>query len=609
MKNKLNVSIGIPAFNEERNMRKLLTSLLSQKQDKFKLLEIIVVVDGSTDNTEAIVRSFKNPLIRCISYKRRRGQQARQNEIVKEFSGDVLVFLEADLVPYSESTIDELVWPFYLYGKAGMVIGAGVPLPPRTFYESILYQGTVVKMRIFNSWKSGINVYSCGGHSMKALSRAVAKKILWPCNVPEDAYTYLRLKQLGIEIRKNSNAKAYIRNVTNFKDRIRQCKKFHAGKHALEHNFTKSFLRSEYSIPKKIMLSTTAEELIKDPLWTTLYLLETALNRIFSMWARQFSALYPVYNSSKSLLTRIPDRTSRYTITVGIPAYNEEKNIVPLVRSLLRQQITSGVLTKLLVISDGSTDKTTNKFEKIKNKKFKFIDRKERLGLNRTQNEIIKNSASDILVLLDADVLPADKRFIDGLIEPFISDGSVGLTGAKIKNVPPTTLIEKILSHGQEFKNSLFEAINGGENIYICHGRARAFKKELYENIIWQGDVPEDAYSYLSCVREGFRFAYAKDAVALFRLPMTLSDHIKQTKRFESGKQILYRHFSKEIVINSYQMPLKVLIKSSFVSLLKNPLLFVSYAALRFYVFHINKEKISHEAMYDVSVTTKNLGL
>ena len=51
MRKKLTVTIGIPAYNEEANVRNLLVSLLAQKETNFKLQEIIVVSDGSTDKT------------------------------------------------------------------------------------------------------------------------------------------------------------------------------------------------------------------------------------------------------------------------------------------------------------------------------------------------------------------------------------------------------------------------------------------------------------------------------------------------------------------------------------------------------------------------------
>jgi len=45
-------------------------------------------------------------------------------------------------------------------------------------------------------------------------------------------------------------------------------------------------------------------------------------------------------------------------ITIGIPAYNEEKNIGNLLNDILNQKLEHNILEKILVISDNSTDKT-----------------------------------------------------------------------------------------------------------------------------------------------------------------------------------------------------------------------------------------------------------
>lgn len=50
------VSIIIPAFNEGKNINKILTSALNQTYDNF---EVIVVDDGSQDNTGKICEKYK----------------------------------------------------------------------------------------------------------------------------------------------------------------------------------------------------------------------------------------------------------------------------------------------------------------------------------------------------------------------------------------------------------------------------------------------------------------------------------------------------------------------------------------------------------------------
>ena len=58
MNKKLNVAICIPAYNEGKNIRKILDALHWQKTEKINITSIVVVSSGSTDDTDDIVREY-----------------------------------------------------------------------------------------------------------------------------------------------------------------------------------------------------------------------------------------------------------------------------------------------------------------------------------------------------------------------------------------------------------------------------------------------------------------------------------------------------------------------------------------------------------------------
>src|SRR3989338_7410005 len=121
----IKVSVGIPAYNEEANIKNLLTALLGQKQDGFELLEIIVVSDGSSDKTADIVRSLNNSLINLIEDKERLGQQARQNQILKMNGSDLLVIIEADTLPADDEFLVNLIKPLISEEKQNLAMTIG----------------------------------------------------------------------------------------------------------------------------------------------------------------------------------------------------------------------------------------------------------------------------------------------------------------------------------------------------------------------------------------------------------------------------------------------------------------------------------------------------
>jgi len=299
---KPTVTIGIPAYRESINLNRLLPALLSQNQKLFSLKEIIVVSDGKDQATREVVKRLGSPIIKLLENKTRLGQQLSQNRIIKEFKGDVLVIIEADTHPSSPDTLNLLLVPYTQKNlELGMVVGKSVSLPAKTFFEKVMNHAQLIKQGIFSEWKDGLNFFTANGHSMKALSRNFAKKIKWPTDVPEDTYTYLRLRELGLGMKRVKTAQALMRNVTNFNDRIRQCTKYHTGKKALTKYFPPETMAVETQIPLEIILKHTLSKLVTNPFWTLIYLIEAVINRIFTSWQSGFNPLYEIYYSSKIL--------------------------------------------------------------------------------------------------------------------------------------------------------------------------------------------------------------------------------------------------------------------------------------------------------------------
>ena len=99
MKNDL-VSVVIPCYNQAHFLRKAIESVLGQTYQHF---EVIVVDDGSTDDTANIATSYPN--VRCVR-QRNQGLSAARNTGLREARGNYLVFLDADdrLLPHAFET-------------------------------------------------------------------------------------------------------------------------------------------------------------------------------------------------------------------------------------------------------------------------------------------------------------------------------------------------------------------------------------------------------------------------------------------------------------------------------------------------------------------------
>ena len=89
---ELKFSIVIPTFNRAPHIGLAIQSLLDQTYGNF---EILVIDDGSTDNTKDVVKTFSDSRVRYIAQENRERGAARNNGI-KNATGDIIGFLDSD---------------------------------------------------------------------------------------------------------------------------------------------------------------------------------------------------------------------------------------------------------------------------------------------------------------------------------------------------------------------------------------------------------------------------------------------------------------------------------------------------------------------------------
>lgn len=86
------VSVVVPVYNGEVTLAKTLGSILNQT---FRDLEVVVIDDGSTDNTLAVVSGFEDPRIKAFSYENG-GLPVARNRGIERATGEFISFIDAD---------------------------------------------------------------------------------------------------------------------------------------------------------------------------------------------------------------------------------------------------------------------------------------------------------------------------------------------------------------------------------------------------------------------------------------------------------------------------------------------------------------------------------
>ena len=217
----------------------------------------------------------------------------------------------------------------------------------------------------------------------------------------------------------------------------------------------------------------------------------------------------------------------------------------------------------------------------------------------------MKLTQSDVLVLVDADTQIKDKNFISKITGPIISKNA-DLTSVRVQELPATTFLEKTLDTSMKLKKYIFESINNGDNIYTCHGRARAFSKNLYKKIKFQDSVTEDAYSYLYSIKNNFKYKFVSNTQIYYQLPTNMHDHENQSVRFIKSKKYLSAKFGEDFVINAYRLPIGVTILNLAKFLINNPLELATYT-LVFTLSNLKARTKKTKATWEMSTSSKKL--
>lgn len=105
----------IPAYNEEKTIEEVLDAVKSAKI----IDDIIVVSDGSIDSTAEIAREAR---VDVIELRRNMGKGGAMKAGLDACRGDIILFLDADLIGLKEEHVIKLVEPVSS-GRADMSIG------------------------------------------------------------------------------------------------------------------------------------------------------------------------------------------------------------------------------------------------------------------------------------------------------------------------------------------------------------------------------------------------------------------------------------------------------------------------------------------------------
>ncbi len=305
---------------------------------------------------------------------------------------------------------------------------------------------------------------------------------------------------------------------------------------------------------------------------------------------------------------------NKISITIAIPALNEEANIKKLIDKLLEQENTWYDLVDFVIVSDGSDDSTVE-IVKLIGGVVRVVSYNERKGksarLNDIFHEIVNWDKSEVVVLFDADTLPVDQNVIDNLIKHLVNNSKIKLTSGKPISLRGKTLFEKVLKVSAFLQDEIKMFFS--ESVFTCHGRSLAIHRDLAKKTIIPGYmVGNDAYIYFVNKINNFKYKYIQDANVYYRMPNSFNDFKKQFIRFRNSQELLKKELGDKINIErEYKISKKIKRKIVINSFLKFPLLapiyYMAYILAKIQANNNTNQSNKNSGAWEVSNSTKKL--
>lgn len=288
--------------------------------------------------------------------------------------------------------------------------------------------------------------------------------------------------------------------------------------------------------------------------------------------------------------------------SIGVMAYNEEKNIARALEALLSQKLKKVKIREIYVIASGCTDRTIPIVKRIAktDRRVKLLTQKRREGKSSAVNLFLKHAHSQIVVLVGADTIPQED-VIESLVSPFLNP-QMGMTGARPIPVDPKTTFFGFAAH------LLWELHHQVTLISPKLGEMVAYRK-IFERIPYASAVDEATVEPL-IVGQGYKLLYVPQAIVFNKGTENLSEFLKQRRRIHTGHLALIKtqgyHVStlskKHLLLawlKSFKFTPRFIFYSPLVAFLE-----IFARILGTYDFYFKKDK---HTVWEVAASTKKL--
>ncbi len=221
------ISVVIPAYNEEKNIAKCIQSVLDSNYPKNKL-EIIVIDDGSKDNTYLIAKKFEKYGVKVFRKKNEGTAAKTKNYGIRKAKGELIATLDADSYILKDTIIKML--PLFDSKEVAAVTPAIKVANPQNFLQNLQkveYVLTLFSRKLLNFMDA---VFVTPG-PFSLFRGDVFKKVGYfdEHNILEDQELALRIQKNNLKINSSMEAEVFTNVPKDFIPLTKQRIRWHRG--------------------------------------------------------------------------------------------------------------------------------------------------------------------------------------------------------------------------------------------------------------------------------------------------------------------------------------------------------------------------------------------
>ncbi len=224
------------------------------------------------------------------------------------------------------------------------------------------------------------------------------------------------------------------------------------------------------------------------------------------------------------------------TVSVLIPAHNEEAVIRELVTDLLDQDYPH---LEVIVVAHNCRDRTAGILRDIRDDRLHVLELKtQKAGKALALNHGLRHASGEVVAQFDADNRVLDRKIIRRAVVYFLAEPGTDVIQARIeaKNEEANLLTRLQAVEYRVFSHLFWGGRNAIGLPCPIGGTGVFFRREILERVRgWDNELVEDYDLYCKLVLAGAEIAYKPDLETLDEKPTTWRTLLRQRSRWQSG--------------------------------------------------------------------------